>query len=44
MTVIAMPDGSIVVELVESNFLTRWLRTFCGGHTEKDPILETTGR
>jgi hypothetical protein len=29
----------IKVELVETNVLTRWPCTVCGGVTEKDPIL-----
>lgn len=31
--------NAIEVELVESNFLTRWPCTVCGGCTEKVPIL-----
>ena len=33
------PPPTIMVELVETNFLTRWPCTVCGGCTEKVPIL-----
>jgi hypothetical protein len=39
MTTILQMKEMIDVKLVETNFLTRWPCTICGGHTEKEPIL-----
>jgi hypothetical protein len=34
-----MDDNVIEIKLVDTNYLTRWSCTVCGGHTDKVPVL-----